>query len=229
VKRTLYRLPPQLPVGGNFFPRPPEGFNEIYNAKTQEAVRVFQLFTEITPATGNFGQKTLDAMWDYADAYSKWVYRIWSPPAALPVMGPLYVGGTSVLNNQLTHNTDGIPYFPAYDDGWVAGRAVLAVEDLVVDSVVTSSSPGEAFYATGVSKMRFWYGHLTSHPPYGHHYKRGETVGWIYNQGWKSHVHLGIDARPLIGHSLLYGANGNGPDYTTGSPTVGVQLKQALS
>jgi peptidoglycan hydrolase-like protein with peptidoglycan-binding domain len=83
VKRTLYRLPAQIPVGSNFFPRPPGGFDDVYNEKTENAVAVFQQFNDI-PHSGQFGQATLDAMWPYADAYSKWVYRTWSAPKPKP-------------------------------------------------------------------------------------------------------------------------------------------------
>ncbi len=84
VKRTLNRLSAQIPVGDNFFPKPPEGFNDIYNAKTVEAVKIVQRFNDIRPETGNMGQATLDALWQYADAYSKWVYRIYIPPKPPP-------------------------------------------------------------------------------------------------------------------------------------------------
>ena len=85
VKRTLYRLPAQLPLGENFFLKPKGGFDDVYNGKTAEAVAVVQSFNEIYPASGNMGQGTFDALWQYADGYSKWVYRIWSAPKPLPV------------------------------------------------------------------------------------------------------------------------------------------------
>ena len=93
VKRTLHRLPAQLPLGENFFPKPPGGFDDAYNAKTAEAVSVVQRFNDILPASGNMGQATLDALWQYADSYSKWVYRTWTapkpapPPAVEPLQG----------------------------------------------------------------------------------------------------------------------------------------------
>lgn len=84
VKRTLYRLPAQLPVGDMFFPRPPGGFDRVYNRKTEEAVEVVRRFDERRPFTGPFRQDDLDAFWDYADAYSRWVYRLWSAPNPKP-------------------------------------------------------------------------------------------------------------------------------------------------
>ena len=84
VKRTLHRLPAQIPVGEDFFPKPPGGFDQVYNAKTENAVEVVQRFNDIKP-TGQFGQATLDAMWAYADPYSKWVYRTWTAPKPKPL------------------------------------------------------------------------------------------------------------------------------------------------
>lgn len=188
---------------------------------------------EHIPATGNIGQATWDVLWQYLDAYRKSLYIAWKPPVkpppiVVPDLGPLYNGGSSVLYHQLTHNTDGIPYYPAYDDGWVGGMNVLAVEDMIV-SKASGSTPGDAFYAVGKSKLAYWYGHLITAPSVGRTFRKGEYVGRIYYQGSKSHVHLGIDARPLIGHTLLYGATGHGPDYSFGSPPVGTQLKEALA
>lgn len=89
VKRTLNRLPAQIPVGENFFPRPEGGFDDVYNAKTVQAVKVVQQFNDISPATGFMGQATLDALWQYADAYSKYVYKKWTAPKPKPIPPPL--------------------------------------------------------------------------------------------------------------------------------------------
>lgn len=246
--RPMYHGPPKGPTVGKdvaiakfavgryetgLLPKPATGYTQTFGTGLYEALhKVIQPREGIQP-TGDIGQATWDVLWTYLDDYHRWQYREWNPPIPpkpnpVPDLGPLYVGGASVLNHQLTHRTDGIPYFPAYDDGWIAGRTVLAVENMVVDAEQTSSSPGEAFYATGKSKIRWWYGHLTSHPAYGREFAKGDPVGKIYSYA-RSHVHLGIDARPLIGRSLLYGATGHGPDYSWGSPTVGTQLKEALS
>jgi hypothetical protein len=104
---------------------------------------------------------------------------------------------------------------------------VLAVEDLIVTKS-SSANPGDAFYATGKSKLKYWYGHLGYAPSVGKEFAKGKPVGSIAYQK-APHVHLGIDARDLCGRTLLYGASGHGPDYTYGSPTVGAQLKEYLS
>jgi hypothetical protein len=75
-------------VGADFFPRPPGGFDDVYNEKTGNAVEVVQRWNDIRP-TGNMGQETLDALWQYADAYSKWVYRLYVPPKPKPEPTPM--------------------------------------------------------------------------------------------------------------------------------------------
>ncbi len=228
VKRTLNRLPAQLPVGENFFPKPPEGFNDIYNAKTVQAVSVVQRFNDITPETGNMGQETLDALWQYADAYSKWVYRIWTAPSPIPQLGPLVLGGPPLLDLRLTHKTDGFPnaehpdsVFPAIDAGWVVGLDVLAVEDMIVTEP-SSANVGDAFYAMGISKIEYWIGHLVLAPPVGSKFLKGQKVGDIHVHPNGAHVHHGMNTHRLIGRDLTYG-------YGTIVPTVGAQLRLALA
>lgn len=229
----------------NLLPKPAGGYTKNFGTGLRDALQTVIQPAEGIPATGNIGQATWDVLWPLLDDYHRWQYRIWTVPVIpkpipMPDLGPLYVGGASVLQHQLTHNTDSSldpsdgPYdlaefYPAYDDGWISGRTVLAIEDLVVTRS-SSANPGDAFYATGKSSIRYWYGHLISAPGVGREFRKGEPVGSIaFQPNDRSHVHLGIDTRPLIGHKLLYGATGHGPDYTYGSPTVGAQLLEELS
>lgn len=221
----------------NLLPPPPGGYTKTFGTGLREALSVVIQPNEGIPPSGNIGQATWDVLWPLLDDYHRWQYRVWTPPVIpkpnpVPDLGPLYYGGASVLSHSLTHNTDGSPeltrYYPAFDDGWIAGRTVLAVENLIV-AAASGANPGEAFYGAGESKLAYWYGHLTSAPSVGTEFEKGQPVSRIYNQGKKSHVHLGIDARALANLTLLYGATGHGPDYTYGSPTVGVQLREALS
>jgi hypothetical protein len=213
-------------------PPPPGGYTKTFGTGLYEALHKVIQPREGIPASGDIGQATWDVLWTYLDDYHRWQYRMWKVPFVpkpnpVPELGPLYVGGASVLNHQLTHATSGIDGYPAYDDGWVLGRSVLAVEDLAVTKA-SSATYGDAFYATGKSKLDYWVAHLVIAPAVGRTFSKGEVVGSICWQP-TPHVHLGIDATPLIGHSLLYGANGNGPEYTYGASAVGVQLKEALS
>lgn len=224
VKRTLTRLPAQIPVGGDFFPRPPGGFDDIYNAKTEDAVSVVQKFNDIKPS-GHMGQATLDALWQYADSYSKWVYRLYVPPkpgAKVPQLGPLVAGGVALLNQRLTHITDGIPHYPAIDAGWIVGLDALAVEEMTVTRA-SSANVADACFTKGKSGIEYWYGHLVVCPPVGTHLMMGAKIGDIAVHPNGAHVHMGMDARALTGgKDLLYGY---GPDV----PTVGAQLKQAFT
>lgn len=247
LKRPMYHGPPKGPTFGKdvqiakfavgryedeLLPAPSTGYTKNFGPGLREALQKVIQPREGIPASGNIGQATWDVLWPLLDDYHRWQYRVWSvpvipKPSPVPDLGPLYAGGASVLSHQLTHNTDGIPYYPAYDDGWVYGRSVLAVEDLIVTKA-SRANYGDAFYAGGKSKLEYWYGHLIVSPAVGRTFKKGDVVGKIGSQP-TPHIHLGIDARPLVGQSLDYGANGNGPDYTYGSPTVGAQLKELLS
>jgi hypothetical protein len=224
VKRTLWRLPAQIPVGADFFPKPPGGFDDVYNQKTADAVEVVQRFNDIRP-TGNMGQATLDALWQYADAYSKWVYRLYVPPKPkppVPVLGPIVAGGVAVSRQRLTHVTDGIIGYPAFDDGWVSGRAVIAPESLTITEQ-SGAQGGDAFYALGQSGIRYWVGHVVAAPATGRKFSTGATVAKIaslpaYQGG--PHVHLGLNALAL---GVALEATGYGP-----GPTVDDQLRGAL-
>jgi hypothetical protein len=147
----------------------------------------------------------------------------------VPKLGPMYPGGKSVLDMKMTHDTSGIPGYPAFDDAFSAGRDVLAPEDLKVTGA-SSSNPGDAFYATGASGIKYWFGHLVAAPAVGKKFKKGAKMGDVMqtSQGGGSHVHVGMDVRPLTGKSLKYGSNGNGPDYTYYPKTNGQQLQAML-
>ena len=225
VKRTLHHLPAQIPVGADFFPKPPGGFDDVMNQKTADAVAFVQKFNNITPATGNMGQATLDALWQYADAYSKWVYRLYIPPKPgpkVPDLGPVVIGGAPLLNLRLTHPTSGIPHYPALDAGWIIGLDSIAVEDMTVTRA-SSANVGDACFTKGSSGIEYWYGHLVGCPPVNTFLRQGAKVGDIAVHPNGAHVHFGMDARSLTGGQDL--AYGYGPDV----PTVGEQLKAALN
>ena len=112
VKRGLNK------VETDFFPRPPGGFDRVYNRKAVEAVSVFQRINNL-PDTGIFNQATLDDLAPYMDAYAKLMYASYVPPRPkpkVPELGPVWPGGASILFHSLTHETDGFPN-PAHPDG----------------------------------------------------------------------------------------------------------------
>ena len=147
----------------------------------------------------------------------------------VPALGPVLEDGLSILLLAPTHNTDGVPNHPAFDTGFgQAGRWVLAPELLTVQRQ-SGAQGGDAFYALGKSGIGYWIGHIGISPATGKTFGKGERMARIADQSGTDHVHVGMDGRPLIGKNLLYGANGNGPDYTWGSPTIGAQLAKGMA
>lgn len=145
-------------------------------------------------------------------------------PPAIPQLGPGLEDGLSMLLMAPTHNTDGVPGYPAFDDGFgQAGRWIIAPEKLTITRQ-SGAVGGDAVYATGQSKIKYWIGHLTPAPATGRVFLKGARIARIADQRATDHVHWGLDVRPLTGQSLRYGRNGNGPDYSYGSPTIGAQL-----
>lgn len=214
-------------------PSAPISVQRKFNASMTELVKAAQ-DEAVIPKSGWVGPELMGALRraDAFDAYATQLIEQYAEENAheVPPLGPIVAGDKTVLLHQLTHNTDGVPGYPAFDTGFSrAGVAVLAPEPLVVTKQ-SGAQGGDAFYATGVSSLRYWFGHVAWSPPTGAHFRKGQMMSRIANQpaGHVDHVHLGIDAKPLIGKSLLYGANGHGPDYTEGSPAVGIQLKAAL-
>src|SRR5262249_20243191 len=144
--------------------------------------------------------------------------------AGVPDLGPVWNGGKSVLNQDLTHATGGLPGFPAFDDCFNAGVVIIAPEP-GEGYQQSSANPGDPFYFQGDSKLRYWFGHLTSSPANGARFAKGAKLSTVldHNVGGGPHVHVGIDAVPLIGHELQHHTN-----YSHGAPTVGQQLAEAL-
>ena len=140
-------------------------------------------------------------------------------------VGSVTKPGASLLDMSLTHATAGIPLFPAVDLAWGAGVPMYAPEGLTVDTKDTSASPGEAFYATGVSGLRYWIGHIDRDWPIGKKLSKGSLIGRTINQAGTDHGHVGVNAEKYLGRGrqLKYGRTGNGPDYTTGSPRIRTQ------
>jgi hypothetical protein len=148
---------------------------------------------------------------------------------AVPALGPVLEDGLDMLLMAPTHNTDGVPHYPAFDTGFgQAGRWVLAPEALTVTRQ-SGAVGGDAVYATGASRIDYWIGHIAPAPATGRTFRKGERISRIADQSGTDHVHWGLDARALIGKDLLYGRNGDGPDYTWGAPTIGAQLATGIA
>lgn len=195
-----------------------------YDEPTQDRVTALQLEQKIKPAAGDFGQRTLDALWPYFDAYGRMRYRLFRSPADTTI-GPVWKGGQSLLDHDLTHATDGLALYPAFDDGFSEGLPIIAPEALIVTRP-SHSRPGLAFYATGRSRLQFWFGHLDRSHAAGARFKRGQMIGRVAPNtiGGGPHVHVGVNVELLLGQGeeLLHHTN-----YTHGAPTIREQLARA--
>lgn len=214
VQRALNKAPSQTVIA----------VTSKYDETTRRRVRAFRVAHSIL-AGDSFTQPVLDHLWPYFDAYGRMRYRLYRPPAPpppVPVLGPIVSGGQAILMMRLTHDTDGIEGYPAFDDGWIAGRHVIAPEDITVTEQ-SGAQGGDAFYCRGSSGMRYWVGHVFVSPSTGRKFARGQTMATLANlpsyQGGP-HVHLGCNARSL-GVELRATGYGQGP-------SLGEQLRSGL-
>ena len=149
-----------------------------------------------------------------------------APGKGVPRLGPVWKGGKPILAQDLTHATGGLPLYPAFDDAFVAGREIIAPEGLVVTRD-SSARPGDAFYATGRSGIRYWFGHLVKAPAVETKFRKGATMGIVldHDVGGGPHVHVGINIEDVVaaGRELKHNTG-----YTHGAPLIGQQLKELL-
>jgi len=162
---------------------------------------------------------------DAFDSRAVYFVNSYQPQPSLPNLGPVWNGGKTILLQDCTHRTSGIDLYPAFDDAFVEGRNILAPEYIKVDNHLSSSNPGHAFYATGESKIRYWFGHLDRHHALGTTFSKGDVIGRVApnNVGGGPHVHVGVNVELLwgIGKQLEHKTN-----YTHGAPLIGVQLEK---
>lgn len=216
IQRALNRW------SGQRFPTIP--VTSSYDARTRSRVRRFKIERSLPRLDEVFRQGTLDELDPWFDAYGRARYRLFRVPAGVPDLGPVFAGGASVLDHDLTHETDGLPLYPAFDDAFREGTAILAPEALEVTRS-SSSRPGLAFYATGASKIRYWFGHLDrTHSP-GERFPKGDLVGRVAPNsiGGGPHVHVGVNVELLFGAGRELEHHSN---YTHGAPTIGAQLRR---
>ena len=135
----------------------------------------------------------------------------------------MFRGGKSVLYQDLTHATTGIPLYPAFDDAFSEGVTIIAPETIEVTKA-SSSSPGDACYAEGTSRIRWWFGHLHEAPSVGERIDKGQVIGITCRNtyGGGPHVHVAINVEQIwgAGKQLTHQTN-----YTHGAPLIGEQLE----
>ena len=156
------------------------------------------------------------------DEYAQRLIRDESILAVVPNLGPVHSAGQSLLQQDLTHATGGIPLYPAFDDAFRTGCVIIAPEQITITKA-SSSNPGDACYAEGQSKLRYWFGHLAQAPAVGEKIAKGKRIGvtCLNNIGGGPHVHVGVNVEGYWskGRQLQHHTN-----YTHGAPTIGVQL-----
>lgn len=165
----------------------------------------------------------------YFDARSIALVNSYNPPPLLPDLGPVTAGGASILDFDFTHMTDGLGW-PAFDTALTGdpgpSMRIIAPEDITIDTKDSSANPGEAFYATGKSGIRYWFAHLKDDHPIGKKFKKGDRVGDTLptTVGGGTHLHLAINLIPVTGKHARYGRDGDGPNYTHGPYTLRREL-----
>jgi hypothetical protein len=190
---------------------------------TRRARRRLHAATGYDPKGGHYAYVD-----DYLDDVEAEMKRRLNPP--LPNLGQIATGqGKDTLDLDFTHITGGLGW-PAFDLAFSGdpgpSRPVYAPELLVVDTKDSSASPGEAFYATGASGIRWWFAHLKNDWPLGTKLAKGTVVGYTLptSVGGGTHVHVACNIIPLTGRHARYGKNGNGPNYTHGPYTLRTEL-----
>ena len=116
-------------------------FDDAYNEKVALAVAAFQRAKKLD-VSGSYGEPTHSALrkanvpsgaragQDCFDDRAAALYKNYLTPDSVPDLGPVFKGGKSVLYQDLTHATSGIPLFPAWDDAFDEGCVIIAPEAL---------------------------------------------------------------------------------------------------
>lgn len=164
--------------------------------------------------------------WQNAIGYlNKLEASLKTPPKRnrVPPLGSILRGHKSVLLYACTHYTDGVGW-PAFDQQDDPGTDVIAPEDIIIYDNTSGAQGGDAFYCRGASSMLYWIGHISWVPSQGARFKKGQKITEVSRDHPVPHVHLAINATPLIGHHLI-----SRHDYAPGAPLIGVQLARALN
>lgn len=198
VKRSLNR------VETDFFPKPPGGYDDIYNMKVVEAMKILQGANGIQK-TGNMGVETFDLLWNqYADAYAKYAYRVWTAPKPKPIPPPLIVPvqGVNSLHPSLLPlfslgRNMGLSDLGTYNPGSTlpsgspSDHAVfpaLAFDLGVSPSTGWSNDVGRTFFYTAMGKVEVEYvilgNRIWSRP------RAAEGIRAYTGGGHDNHVHV---------------------------------------
>lgn len=224
-----------------FLPWEPDKWDDVFNNKLEAALdewdagksgyaegRWLKLRAAKVKSGPHAGEWALDAS---SQLLIRQEYA--SRKKTIPNLGPLYHGGMTVLLHDLTHDTDGLPrlangtsLWPAFDDAFAVGTSIIACENMTVYKT-SSSVPGNAFYARGASKIRYWFGHLDRTNYVGKSFQRGDLIGRVaVNHVSVAHCHAALNIEELVGVGKYLAHHAN---YTHGAPLIGAQLEAMLN
>ena len=121
--------------------------------------------------------------------------------AVVPNLGPVFSGGQSCSQHDLTHATSGIPLYPAFDDAFAQGATIIAPEKIKITKA-SSSNPGDACYARGPSRGSATGSAICAPAPaVGTVIKKGKRIGMTCDnhQGGGPHVHVAVNVEGCWG------------------------------
>jgi hypothetical protein len=139
-------------------------------------------------------------------------------------LGPIVQGGRSILLEDLTHATSGLPLYPAFDTGWRAGDIIIAPEPLRITRHSGGPYAGYSFYASGDSGIDYYVTHLNFwRARVGARILTGGKLGAVghFVGARVPHAHVGINVERIFGKGKQLKHHTN---YTHGAPTIGKQL-----
>jgi len=168
------------------------------------------------------------------DALSELSRKLTPTTPKVPALGPVSPGGSPLTKLALTHQTSGLPLYPAVDTAFEAGTKIIAPEAGIVTRHSGGESGGYSVYLSGDSGLRYYFTHLNpERATVGRRVAKGGIIGTVgdprrFPAQRIAHAHVGVNIEKLpgsqAGRQLKYGEKGNGPDYTFGSPSIGKQL-----
>jgi hypothetical protein len=214
-------------------------FDDAWNDKVTAACNAFQkkrgikigpyiTGTHTALKAANVPANKPNAGQDAFDDRAAALYKGYLVPSKVPNLGSVFAGGQSVLRHDLTHRTSGLPrngsgdMWPAFDDAFSVGTNIIAPEDLEVFQA-SSSNPGDACYARGVSRIEYWFGHLVIAPAVGTKLPKGKPFAKVCpnNLGGGPHVHVAVNVERLWGAGKVLTHK---TSYQHGAPLIGDQL-----
>lgn len=203
VKRALWK------VETSFFPRPAAGFDEVFNRKAVNAVRMFQRIEDLDP-TGHLGQRTLDALEPYMDEFAKRLYSRFVVPVkpeivrCFPIAARFAVRNFGGVDAHMSRPLGNWQSDNAVDIGCPERSQVLAITDGKVvkisghdpDQGPVGTVFGQHITIECANGLQVFYTHQKMHPQteVGERVVAGEMLSFVADFGgvgrWPEHLHI---------------------------------------